>query len=121
MDIQQIANRYVELCRAGEHSQIQDELYADDAVSIEAEGNQSGPLGNVEGLEAIREKGRKFMDDVTEIHDSWCSDAVVGGDWFSLAMGIDATYKSMGRMAVAEVAVYKVRDGKIVHEQFFYG
>lgn len=121
MDIQQIADRYVELCRAGKHEQIQDELYADDAISIEAPGNQSGPLGNVEGLEAIREKGRKFMEDVVELHSSWCSDAVVGGDWFTLAMGIDATYKSMGRMSVAEVAVYKVRDGKIVHEQFFYG
>ena len=121
MDIQKIADRYVELCRAGEHAQIQDELYADDAVSIEAPGHQDGPLGNAQGLEAIREKGRRFMDDVIEIHGSWCSDAVVGGDWFSLAMGIDATYKSMGRMAVAEVAVYKVRDGKIVHEQFFYG
>jgi len=121
MDIQQIADRYVELCRAGQHEQIQNELYADDAVSIEAPGRESGPLGNVEGLEAIREKGRAFMADVVEVHSSWCSDAVVGGDWFTLAMSIDATYKSMGRMPMAEVAVYKVRDGKIVHEQFFYG
>jgi hypothetical protein len=121
MDIQQIANRYVELCRQGKHAQITDELYADDAVSIEAPGNEAGPLGNVKGIEAIREKGRKFQDDVVEVHDSWCSDAVIGGDWFSLAMGLDATYKSMGRMPMAEVAVYKVRGGKIVHEQFFYG
>jgi hypothetical protein len=121
MDTQQIANRYVELCREGKHEQIQDELYAEDAVSIEAPGRQDGPLGNVEGLAAIRQKGRDFMADVVEIHGSWCSDPAVGGDWFSLAMSIDATYKSMGRMAMAEVAVYKVRDGKIVHEQFFYG
>lgn len=121
MDIQQIANRYVELCRAGKHEQIQDELYADDAVSLEAPSNEAGPLGNVSGLDAIRAKGRKFQEDVIEVHDSWCSDAVVGGNWFSVAMGIDATYKSMGRMPMAEVAVYRVRDGKIVHEQFFYG
>lgn len=121
MDIQQIADRYVELCRAGKHEQIQDELYADDAVSIEAPGNESGPLGNVEGLDAIRAKGRAFQADVSELHDSWCSDPVIGGNWFSVAMGIDATYKSRGRMAVAEVAVYRVHDGKIVHEQFFYG
>ena len=35
--------------------------------------------------------------------------------------GTIATYKSMGRMPMAEVAVYQVRGGKIVHEQFFYG
>lgn len=121
MDIQQIANRYVELCRAGKHEQIQDELYADDAVSIEAPGNEAGPLGNVQGLHAIREKGRKFQQDVIEVHGSGCSDPLIGGNWFSVAMSIDATYKSMGRVAMAEVAVYRVRDGKIVHEQFFYG
>ncbi|MGO1073419.1 SnoaL-like domain-containing protein [Lysobacter sp. CA199] len=121
MDIQQIADRYVALCREGKHKQITDELYADDAVSVEAAGFDTGPLGNVTGADAIREKGRVFQDDIAELHDSWCSDAVVGGNWFTLAMGIDATYKSRGRMAVAEVAVYRVENGKIVHEQFFYG
>ncbi|WP_252255498.1 SnoaL-like domain-containing protein [Lysobacter capsici] len=75
----------------------------------------------MQGLDAIRAKGRAFQADVSEVHDSWRSDAVVGGHWFSVAMGIDATCKSLGRMPMAEVAVYRVRDGKIVHEQFFYG
>jgi hypothetical protein len=35
-------------------------------------------------------------------------------------MSIDATYKERGRMAMDEICVYQVRDGKIVHEQFFY-
>jgi hypothetical protein len=35
-------------------------------------------------------------------------------------MRIDATYKDMGRMDMSEICVYRVRDGKIVHEQFFY-
>ena len=26
----------------------------------------------------------------------------------------------MGRVAMKEICVYRVRDGKIVHEQFFY-
>jgi hypothetical protein len=121
MDIQQIADRYVALCREGKHEQITRELYAEDASSVEAPGHEDGPLGNVKGREAILAKGRAFQDDVIEVHGSWCSDPVVGGNWFSLAMSIDATYKSMGRMPMAEVAVYKVRDGKIVHEQFFYG
>ncbi|MGH8082175.1 MAG: SnoaL-like domain-containing protein [Lysobacter sp.] len=121
MDIQQIANRYVELCRSGQHEQITRELYAEDATSTEAPGNESGPLGNVTGRDAIIEKGHVFQQDVAEVHDSWCSDPVVGGNWFSVAMGIDATYKSRGRMPMAEVCVFQVRDGKIVREQFFYG
>lgn len=121
MDIQQIADRYVELCREGKHEQITHELYAEDAVSVEAPGHEGGALGSVKGRDAIFEKGRKFLEDVVEVHGSSCSDPIVGGNWFTLAMSIDATYKSMGRMAMAEVAVYQVRDGKIVHEQFFYG
>ena len=47
-------------------------------------------------------------------------DPVVAGDWFSIAMGIDATYKEMGRMNMKQICAYQVRDGMIAHEQFFY-
>ena len=30
------------------------------------------------------------------------------------------TYKGMGRQKMDEIAVYEVKDGKIVKEQFFY-
>jgi hypothetical protein len=35
-------------------------------------------------------------------------------------MGIDATYKGMGRQKLEEIAVYEVKNGKVVKEQFFY-
>jgi hypothetical protein len=35
-------------------------------------------------------------------------------------MGMDETFKGMGRNKMDEIAVYEVRDGKIVKEQFFY-
>lgn len=120
MTTQQIADRLVELCRLGQYEQAQNELYADDAVSIEMEGQASGSLGNVRGLAAIREKGKRWAEGIVEIHGGSVSDPIVAGDWFSLVMGIDATYKEGGRMAMEEICVYGVRDGKIVHEQFFY-
>ena len=40
--------------------------------------------------------------------------------FFSLAMGMDVTMKGAGRMKMDEIAVYEVREGKIVKEQFFY-
>lgn len=120
MNTQQVADRLVELCRQGKYEQAQDELYADDAVSIEMEGSPSGAAGNVKGMDAIREKGRQWAANIVEIHGGSVSDPVVAADWFSVAMGIDATYKDMGRMDMQEICVYRVRDGKIVHEQFFY-
>lgn len=119
MNTQQVADRLAALCREGKYEEAQNELYADDATSVEMAG-AGGPLGDVQGLDAIREKGRKWAEDIVEIHGGSVSDPVVAGDWFSIAMGIDATYKSMGRMPMEEICVYRVRDGKIVHEQFFY-
>jgi len=36
-------------------------------------------------------------------------------------MGMDVTMKGMGRVKMEEVCVYKVKDGKVVSEQFFFG
>jgi hypothetical protein len=33
---------------------------------------------------------------------------------------MDVTYKEAGRMGMSEVAVYEVKDGKIIAEQFIY-
>ena len=120
MNTAQVAARLVELCRQGHYDQAQTELYADDAVSIEMPGLPPEALGDASGLDAIREKGRRWAENIVEIHGGSVSDPVVAGEWFSVAMGIDATYRDRGRMAMEEICVYRVRDGKIVHEQFFY-
>ena len=120
MNTQAIAKRLVELCREGKGEQAQNELYAEDAESIEMDGLPPGALGNVKGLEAIREKGRKFNADIEEVHGGTVSDPIVAGNWFSVTMTMDATFKGRGRVNMQEICVYGVRNGKIVREQFFY-
>ena len=120
MNTEQIAKRLVELCREGKYEQAQDELYAQDAVSIEMEGAPGGGAGDVKGLAAIREKGERWQANIETIHGGSVGDPIVAGDWFSVAMEIVATYKDMGRMPMQEICVYQVRDGKIAREQFFY-
>lgn len=120
MTTESISQRLVELCRAGQYDQAQEELYADDAVSIEMDGMQNGALGNAQGMAAIREKGKRWMENIAEFHGGSVSDPIVAGDWFAVTMAIDATYKDMGRVPMEEICVYQVRDGKIVREQFFY-
>ena len=117
-DIQQVAQRLVELCRAGKYEQAHEELYADDAVSIEGNGLQADAV--TRGIEAIREKGRQWAANIVEVHGGSVGEPIVAPGWFSVVMGIDATYKDMGRVAMQEICVYGVRDGRIVHEQFFY-
>ena len=118
MNTEQVAKRLVELCRQGKYDEAQDELYADDAVSIEMPGSQG--LGDAKGMDQIREKGRKFNEMVEAIHSNSWSDPVVAGTWFSASGELDATMKGRGRTTMREICVYHVRDGKIDREQFFY-
>ena len=119
MNTEAIARRLVQLCREGKFNEAQDELYAQDASSIEPEG-MAGPLGSVQGMAAIREKGRRFEESYTQMHGVTCSDPLVADPFFSVVMGFEATFKQGGRRSMEELCVYEVSNGKIVREQFFY-
>ena len=118
MTTAEVAERFKELAKEGNWDKIQDELYADNAKSIEPP-NSPG-LKSVEGLEAIKQKGKTFNEMVEEMHGGYTTDPVIAGNHFSVAMGMDATMKGMGRSNMDEIAVYEVKDGKIVKEQFFF-
>ena len=114
----EVAARFNELAKEGKYDQIQDELYADNAVSVEP--STSPGMQSVEGLAAIKEKGKQFNEMVEEMHDGYATDPVVAGNHFSVAMGMDVTMKGQGRSRMDEIAIYEVKDGKIIKEQFFY-
>lgn len=119
MTTQEIAARFDELAQTAQWSQIYEELYADDAESIEP-GSGGGALQSVKGMDAIRRKGEEFNTQIEEFHSAYSTPSVVGGNHFSLAMGMEVTMKGAGRIKMDEICVYKVENGKIVKEQFFY-
>jgi hypothetical protein len=118
MTTQDVANRLHQLFNEGKWAEAQEELFSDDAESIEppkAQGMQS-----VKGLDAIKKKGDQFNQMVEEMHGGYVSEPIVAGNYIAFGMGMDVTYKGMGRQKMDEIAVYEVKDGKIVKEQFFY-
>jgi hypothetical protein len=117
MNTEKIARRLVELCRKGEFSQAHDELYADDAVSLEPEGS---PYPAARGMSAIRAKTEQFEASVETMHGVTVGDPIIAGSYFSLLMSIDMTQKGAGRMQFTEICLYRVRNGRIALEQFFY-
>ena len=118
MTTQEVANRFNELAQSGQMDKIQEELYDENAVSIEPE--KSPGMQSVEGKEAIKKKGEMFNQMVEEMHGGYSKDPIVAGNHFAVAMGMDCTMKGMGRVNMEEIAVYEVKDGKIVKEQFFF-
>ncbi len=118
MTTQDVANRFHELSQMGQWDVIVNELYDEKAESIEPD--TSPGLKSVKGLDAIRQKGQQFGEMVEEMHGGYTSKPQVAGNHFAVAMGMDVTMKGRGRSKMDEIAVYKVSDGKIVKEQFFF-
>ena len=117
MTIQEIADGLVALCREGKFQQAQELYYANDAISIEPE-NTPTPL--VSGLAAIIQKGDHFQQAFT-FHGNTVSDPLISGNYFTVHLVSDVTQRESGhRMNLDELVVYRVRDGKVISEQFFY-
>lgn len=117
MNTQEVADKLVQLCREGKNEQAIDELYADNIVSKEPKGS---PMELTEGKDAVKKKTVQWEESVKEIHSTSCSDPIIADHHFSIAMNIDATYKEHGRMAMSEICIYEVKDGKIIADEFFY-
>jgi hypothetical protein len=117
MSTQDVANRLVALCRQGQYLQAVDELYAPHIVSVEPAGS---PQERTEGFEAVRGKSVAFGEMLEAYHGGAVSEPAVAGDWFTCSMSLDVTMKGQGRMQMEEVCVYRVENGKIAYEQFFF-
>jgi ketosteroid isomerase-like protein len=118
MSTTEIANRLVELCRKGDFEGALNELFAEDAVSIEPYATPAFEK-ETKGLDAIHEKGKKFNEMVEEFHSCTVSDPLVTGQSFAVTMDVGVTMKGQGKVDMSELCVYNVKDGKIVSEQFF--
>ena len=120
MSTQEVANRFYMLSQENKFGEIQQELYADNAVSIEPPHAAAQGLTNATGLEAIRQKGEAFNNMIEEMHSAYSGEPIVAGNFFAVPMGMDVTMKGAGRISFDEIAVYEVKNGKIVKEQFFF-
>ncbi len=118
METMDIAKKLVAYCRKADWDGAHKELYAKDVVSIEP---YSTPEFDQEtrGLDAIREKGRKFDAMVEKMHSIETSEPLVAGNSIAFTLTMDMTMKGKGRMKSPELCVYQVKDGKIISEEFF--
>jgi len=121
MTTQEIANRYQELMNERKFLEIQDTFYAEDVVCQEMEKATAMGLAVItSGLEAIKAKGIARRATIETIPSYSCSQPLVAGDFFSVVLRQDITFKGRPRMTIEEIGVFQVKEGKVVKEQFFY-
>jgi hypothetical protein len=115
----EVADRLVQLCRQGKFTEATEALYSPDIVSVEAAAPPGGSR-EVRGIDAVRKKGEGFNAS-HEVHSCTVEGPLVAGSCFSVLFRLDMTFKpEKKRFTMEEIAVYKVANGKVVHEEFFY-
>jgi ketosteroid isomerase-like protein len=118
----EVGQRLVELCRANRNVEAVNTLYAPNVVSVDVHGMPDMPA-RMEGIDAIRRKNQWWIDNHT-IHSNEVMGPFPHGDRFIVHFRIDVTSKvgpmAGKRMQADEAGLYTVRNGKVVHEEFFY-
>ena len=115
----EVGKKLVELCKAGKNDVAKDTLYAPEIVSVEA-GGPPGQDPTSTGLQAVLAKGKWWADN-HEIHSATIDGPYPNGDQFIVKFVYDVTLKSASkRFMMEEMALFTVKDDKIVREVFFY-
>jgi ketosteroid isomerase-like protein len=119
MTTQEVADKLAKLCTEGKFHEAMEALYSPDIVSMEA-GAPPGQSREAKGLAAVRAKGEWWAAN-HEVHSVKVEGPIVAGAHFAVTFKLDVTFKPQSkRFTMEEVAVYKVADGKVVYEEFFY-
>lgn len=117
----ELANQLVAWCRADNTQACLDNLYAPDAVSVEAMAMPGEQSREAVGLDAIRAK-HDWWNNTMEVHGGNVDGPFLHGeDLFGVIFEMDVTNRQTGERAqMKELGIYTVKDGKIVREEFFY-
>ena len=115
----EVGKKLVELCKQGKNQEAMDALYAPDIVSVEAAA-MPGMSAEVRGREAVFAKSKWWNDNHT-VHSASTEGPWPHGDRFIVRFSYDVTNKPSNlRFTMDEAALFTVKDGKIVREEFFY-
>ena len=112
----EVAQTVVGLLRAGAMKEVEDKWLAPAIESVEGVGASMA----WKGKKAVLKKYRDWEAD-HEIHAMNVEGPWVGATGFAVRYAIDMSQKSTGqRHQMEEIAVYTVKNGKIVREEFHF-
>jgi ketosteroid isomerase-like protein len=119
MSTMDVAKRYMELVKDQKNEEALDELFAEDAVSVEAV-ELPGQERTKRGLAAIRAKGEWWIQNHI-VHSAVVDGPYPHDDRFAVRFTYDITFKPENkRFTMSEIGLFTVKDGKIAKEEFFY-
>ena len=122
MSALEVGQALVEMVAKGRESEQEfvAQYYSDEIVSIEGQGSDEMPA-RLEGIEAIKGKHDWWYDN-NEVHGTAVEGPYVGHreDQFVVKFILDMTPTDGERTQMEEVAIFTVKDDKIVQEEYLY-
>ena len=119
MTAQEVAKKYVALCKERRNEECVATLFSKDAVSIEAAPPPGGERVT-KGRDAIIAKGKAWTENHV-VHKAEVSGPYPHYDRFAVRFVYEVTHKPSGqRRAMDEIGLFTVVDGQIAREEFFY-
>ncbi len=92
-----------------------EKYYHEDVVMQE---NEQTPTA---GKAANREREKEWLSNVIEFRGAEVKAVIVGDNVTMVEWFFDYTHKEWGKKTYHQVAVQRWKDGKIIHERFYYG
>jgi hypothetical protein len=121
MTTQEVAARYYELACQNNWSEIQETLHDENVESREPENGAPAGIETItRGKAALKAKSDSHRAMIESMHSRHTSEPLVAGNFFTIVLKRDVTYKGRPRAISEEIAVIEVKNGKIVSETFFY-
>lgn len=121
MTTHEIATQYCEWMNERRFMEIQETFYDEHVVSQEPEKAAAMGMAVItNGLDAVKAKGVARRATIETVHSYVCSEPLVAGDFFSVVLKQELTFKGKPRMNIEEIGIFQVKNDKVVKEQFFY-
>lgn len=99
----------------GKTEEVFEKYYADDVVM---QDNESPPTV---GKAANRQRVQDFFAGVIEFKEPELQTVAFGEDVIISQWSEDFTHRDLGKRIYNQVSVQKWKDGKVIHERFYYG
>src|SRR3954469_21709079 len=94
MNTTEVGKRLVAMCNENKTHEALDELFTDDAVSVEAMSMPNMPA-EIRGLDGIKAKGKWWADNHV-VHEAKADGPYPNGDRFAVRFSYDVTRKPTG-------------------------
>lgn len=119
-NVHDIARDFTDMLRQGQFVAARERFWAADVRSIEPQDLPDGIAAEVSGIAAALAKTIRWFGS-RHVHDLSIDGPFVTGNQFALFLDMMIAGQPSGTdQPFTEIAIFTVRDGRIIEERFFY-